>query len=417
MKTVSQLSAFGDERLSISDSLRLTADSLNTYGAGYAHWALAYSGGKDSSTALTAVVHLIRSGAVTPPKSLTILYADTRMELPPLHRGALEMLSILDHQGYSTRVVLPEMDDRFMVYMLGRGVPPPSNTFRWCTSQLKVEPMEKALRELHMAAGQKFLMLTGVRVGESAARDARIALSCGKAGSECGQGWFQQRPPDQIADTLAPILHWRACHVWDWLMGDARVMGFPTALVADAYGMADDGTPEAIGARTGCVGCNLASRDLALERLVAREKYAYLAPLLRLRPLYAELKKPHNRLRKQDERRQDGSQVSNPGRLGPLTMEARRYGLQQVIDIQDAVACGAPANATLLGGTKYTSSAPYDLIDFHERLRILELIQANTWPDKWDGTEVTGDTLLPVDFSRNGGRQITLLEMFDAGRL
>ncbi len=36
--------------------------------------------------------------------------------------------------------------------------------------------------------GENFLMLTGVRIGESAARDQRIALSCTKDGGECGQG-------------------------------------------------------------------------------------------------------------------------------------------------------------------------------------------------------------------------------------
>src|SRR3978361_1949575 len=102
------------------------------------------------------------------------------------------MLTELERRGVKTQVVLPEMDDRFYVYMFGRGVPPPSNTFRWCTSQLKIEPMAAALRTLRDETGEKFLMLTGVRVGESAARDQRIAVTCGKNGSECGQGWFQE---------------------------------------------------------------------------------------------------------------------------------------------------------------------------------------------------------------------------------
>lgn len=75
-----------------------------------------------------------------------------------------------------------------------------------------------ALRDAH---GEKFLMLTGVRTGESVARDQRIEASCGKNGAECGQGWFQEATPDAVADTLAPILHWRVCHVWDWLMFQA----------------------------------------------------------------------------------------------------------------------------------------------------------------------------------------------------
>ena len=84
---------------------------------------------------------------------------------------------------------------------------------------------------------------------------------------------------------------------------------------------------EEINCRTGCVGCNLASRDTALETLLTAEggRWEYLTPLMRLRPLYAELKRPHNRLRKTGrELTKDGKLVANPNRMGPLTMEARK---------------------------------------------------------------------------------------------
>ena len=88
---------------------------------------------------MAAVTHLIDTGKVAPPKSLTILYADTRQELPLLQQAALRILNSLESRGYQTQVVLPQLDDRFYVYVLGRA--PPSNTFRWCTPQLKIEPM------------------------------------------------------------------------------------------------------------------------------------------------------------------------------------------------------------------------------------------------------------------------------------
>lgn len=184
------VSLFEDERLTLADALDLTAASLQAYGATYRHWAVAYSGGKDSSATVTAVVHLIESGRIPRPETLTVLYADTRMELPPLQNAALATLAVLEARGIRTQVVLPAMDDRFFVYVLGRGVPPPKNNFRWCTPQLKIEPMLGALQRLRGEVGQKILMITGVRVGESAARDQRIALSCGRDGAECGQGWF-----------------------------------------------------------------------------------------------------------------------------------------------------------------------------------------------------------------------------------
>src|SRR5712664_2488828 len=214
-------------------SIQLTTESLQAYGALYKHWAIAYSGGKDSTATVTLVCHLIATGQIPAPESLTVLFADTRMELPPLHACAMTILAELRERGVNTQVVLPALDDRFFVYLFGRGVPAPKNRFRWCTPQLRIEPMEKALQSLREQHGERFLMLTGVRLGESAARDQRITLSCSKDGGECGQGWFQLQTPERVADVLAPILHWRVCHVWDWLTFYAPEHGFSTQMVAE----------------------------------------------------------------------------------------------------------------------------------------------------------------------------------------
>jgi DNA sulfur modification protein DndC len=369
--SITQPTLFDGSRMSWDDAMEATAQSLIAFGGGYRHWAIAYSGGKDSTATVSAVTHLLDKGAVPKPESITVLYADTRMELTPLHSAAMQMLDKLEERGISTRVVLPQMDKRFFVYMLGRGVPPPSNTFRWCTGQIKIEPMLDALRSLREEAGEKLLMITGVRLGESAARDARIALSCGTNGAECGQGWLQQTTPEAIADTLAPLLHWRVCFVWDWLYWHAPALtGLPTSLVAEAYGAGAGDLAEAVEAnlRTGCVGCNLASRDVALETVVRLPQWSHLSPLLRLRGLYAELKKPEHRLRKDgSEKRKDGALVKNPCRMGPITLKARLWALDQVKDIQRA--------------------AGVDLINAEEETRIRELIASNTWPQRWDGNE------------------------------
>jgi DNA sulfur modification protein DndC len=376
-------SLWESDRLSLERAMALTIESLQAYGPRYRHWAVAYSGGKDSTATVTLLAHLIASGQIASPDTLTVLYADTRMELPPLHACALTILGELAQRGIQTQVVLPALDDRFFVYMLGRGVPAPKNRFRWCTSQLKVEPMERALADLREASREKLLMFTGVRLGESAARDSRIALSCDRDGAECGQGWFQEATPASVADVLAPLLHWRVCHVWDWLMLFAPSFGFSTQLVAESYGGEE---AEEINARTGCIGCNLASKDTALDTLLRLPQWGYLLPLKRLKPLYAELKRPVYRLRKVGERNKDGRLSANPMRLGPYTMEARHAGLAQVLAIQDEINQAARLHGRPL----------IDLINDEEHARILELIEADTWPDRWTGHEVRGDALIPL---------------------
>lgn len=359
-------SFFDDDRLGLDDSINLSLDSLKVYGEQYRHWAIAYSGGKDSTATVAFVAWAIKSGLVAAPVSLSVLYADTRMELPPLQAGAVRLLEALRADGFDANVVLPAMDDRFYVYMLGKGVPPPSNTFRWCTQQIKVEPMIAHLKTLRDDAGEKLLMLTGVRLGESAARDQRIALSCSRNSGECGQGWFQASTPDSVADTLAPLLHWRLCHVYDWLYFDDR-HGYDCRSVAAVYGDSD--------VRTGCIGCNLASRDTALERLIRHPEWSHLAPLLELKPLYAELKTPKWRKRKaMPEKRQDGQYSKNGQRMGPLTMAGRAYGLSRVLDIQ--------------------RRAGVNLIDAEEESRIREMWASNVWPQKWSDADIAADAVI-----------------------
>ena len=382
------LSLFENDRLSLDRSIELSAESLRHYGSLYKHWAIAFSGGRDSSATVTLVADLIDKGLVPRPASITVLYADTRQELPPLHNAAMALLDKLKERGFDTRVVLPKLDHRYFVYILGRGVPPPSNTFRWCTPKLKVMSMERELETLRQERGEKFLMLTGVRVGESAARDQRIAISCSRDGGECGQGWFQQTTSNAVADTLAPLLHWRICHVWDWLVQADVELGYPTFDIAEVYGhdpQDDLGETEAINARTGCIGCPLVQEDAALERVLANPKWTYLAPLRQLRPLYWEVKKPQYRLRKHGEVKKDGSLAKKQGRLGPLTLETREWMLGEILRIEAEVNAGAAQ----------VGQSDICLINAEELTRIHELIAAETWPEKWDGSEHRGDEWLP----------------------
>ncbi len=355
-------SLFEADRLTLDRAIALSLDSLRAYGEHYAHWSVAYSGGKDSSATATFVAWAIKSGQVPAPKSLTVLYADTRMEYPPLYGTAMELLSAMRADGFDARVVLPPIDSRFYVYMLGLGVPPPTNRFRWCTPKLKVEPMMAALADVRAASGEKLLSITGVRMGESAARDARIAVSCSRDTGECGQGWFQITPSEAVADTLAPLLHWRLCHVYDWLYFEMDRHGYPqVASIADVYGDGD--------VRTGCIACNLASRDEALRRLARQDRWRRLEALLELKPLYAELKMAKWRLRKgTPETNADGRYAKNGQRMGPLTFEGRAYGLEQVKDIQQR--------------------AEVSLINAEEEARIRELWAQGAWPQGWSGDEV-----------------------------
>lgn len=369
-------------RSTLQEQQELTVRSMNAYGPNYKHWVFAWSGGKDSSATLTFIIYLIESGQIEPPEQITVCLADTHLELLPLWFSAMQIIAKLKEKGIDVRIVEPELDDRFFVYMLGRGVPPPSNTFRWCTPKLKITPMMDALQDIYYQSGEKFLLITGVRQGESAQRDGRIAMSCGKDGAECGQGWYQLTAPDEICDKLAPLLHWRVCSVWDWLRAFApmpKYGGWPTVAIADSYG---GDQAEEKNARTGCVGCNLASKDTSLILTIKNSKWKYLNPLMRLRGIYKELKKAKNRLRKTDPQyKKDDTLQKNQNRMGPLTFEARLWALEQILQIQSDI------NEVAIRDGKPTMT----LINPQEESRIRALIEAKTWPHGWSGDEKRAD--------------------------
>ena len=361
--------------IDLDEAIELTVASLLEYWPRHRHYALAWSGGKDSTATLTLVIHLIDTGRLPQPNVLHVFYADTRQELPPIQQAAeLVMARLRQRNWIQVHVVRAPLDKRFMVYILGRGVPPPNNnTLRWCTRQIKVDPMSQALGEAIAALDGSALMITGVREGESAVRDGRISMSCSKDGAECGQGWYQQVLPEakgirgRLA-TLAPILHWRVCHVWDWIGRAAYLPEYgewPISIMADAYG-GDDAAD--IAARTGCIACPLTEKDTALEIVSAMPQWAHLAALLELKPIYRWMRLPEQRLRKAGvERLKSGAIAANPQRMGPLTLEARNEALEMILDIQ--------------------RRARVDLINDEEEARIRELIAARTFPDKWSGEE------------------------------
>ncbi|WP_103096551.1 phosphoadenosine phosphosulfate reductase family protein [Novosphingobium guangzhouense] len=157
-----------------TEGVELTLQSLRAYWSEHQHFAVAWSAGKDSTTLLTMLVHFIDAGLLPQPECLWVFYADTRQELPPIQMAAEQIMAKLRLRNWIRVVtVRAPLDKRFMVYILGRGVPPPNNnTLRWCTRQIKVEPMAAALEEALQDVPGKALMLTGVR-----ARQGSLPLS------------------------------------------------------------------------------------------------------------------------------------------------------------------------------------------------------------------------------------------------
>lgn len=375
------------QRATLDEAIEYTRLSLCEYIPRYPHVVLSYSGGKDSTTLLTLFDFFLRERLIPEPLSVRALMSDTRLELLPLMVSARQLLRQIHIPAQIVEPLLRTDDcsytERFFVYMLGVGVPPPNSaTMRWCTRKLKADPMHRAKAMLQAEHGDRLLNLTGVRRGESANRDNVIATSCSRDGGECGQGWFHHDRAGGQA--LAPIDRWRICHVEDWLTVWAPSHGYDTSLLCAVYGFGvEESQAAAAGLRTGCMSCPLVEDDAALAYTASRPEWAYLAPIARLGAFYAALRLPMMRLRKNGERLKDGSLSTNHNRMGPLTMEARAHGLDTVLGIQSEVNAAARAQGR----------PEIALIDADEEAYIRELWARNVWPEGWTGAEQRADTL------------------------
>lgn len=406
-----QLGLFEANGIGFEEAYEIALASFREQASSYSRIVVGYSGGKDSTTVVTLLAHFIKTGQLNiDPRNVWVLYGDTGRELPPLHDHAVYLLKVLRAEGYNTKIVKPKIDKTFWVAMLGRGLPLPHTFSRWCVSHLKTDEMSSVVsrlfREMSRDAleselqkpevqkrfarykpqgrrnavakilnqkGEKLLMVTGMRLGESITRDIKIEHICTRNG-ECGTGMWQ--PMANEYDRLAPLVRWRTCHIFDWLKDWLPAYGldkhgYPTQRVAEIYGDQD--------IRTGCAGCSVAHEDHALKYIVrAMPEYASLAPILKLRELWDIL------LSRRDFRLyHDGTAKSQTKDLGPLTFEARKFAYDFVMKIQKEIYD--------LGGT-------YQIISLEERERIFYHWQQGTWPTGWDGSQPVGNDrqLIPI---------------------
>jgi len=62
MKGHADLFVKNSDRLAYDEAIDLTLASMQAYGPSHDHWAIAFSGGKDSSATVTLIAHLIDVG-------------------------------------------------------------------------------------------------------------------------------------------------------------------------------------------------------------------------------------------------------------------------------------------------------------------------------------------------------------------
>ena len=300
----------------------------NAYATDPNPWVVAYSGGKDSTAVLT-LLFIALSGTRRLHKPVTVVYCNTGVEIPYASVLALEAL-----EGFRTEckrhslpletvVVRPPLKERFFVKLLGRGYPPPTDKFRWCTDRLAINPVSAFLKN---EGHRRSTLLLGVRERESATRSLTLKENNGGR-----QFWSKQRGR-AARDLFMPILDFTIEDVWAANLGIKHPKSLRTQKLADLYAHASE-SPSLRGsngapsgrARFGCWTCTVAKHGVTLRNLIASGR-TELAPLLDFRLwIEAERKKPRNRWR----RRRNGA----PG-PGPMTKQWRKTALDKLLAAQ-----------------------------------------------------------------------------------
>jgi DNA sulfur modification protein DndC len=295
---------------------------------------IAYSGGKDSS----AVVKLVLNALRQKPNinlNVQIVYCDTGVENPIIAAFVKDTLASLSGEllraklNCGIKILSPDLNQRFFVRIIGRGYPPPTQFFRWCTKDLRIRPVQRHIKAL----GADTLVVVGTRKGESAQRDRTIKRSGGNEDS----GPLIQRQLDGGRQTslYLPIVELSFEEVWETLSDLPFPRSIDIGLLADVYRhgggecpiVRDVNDKPCSSARFGCWTCTVVRRDKSAEGLL-NAGYVELKPYFEFRGWLATIR---NDPKLRCEKKRNGK--DGPG---PFTLEGRRLILERLYDLETA---------------------------------------------------------------------------------
>jgi len=319
-------------------------------------WVVGFSGGKDSTTVLQLIYTAVQS---LPPdqreKRVCVVSSDTLVETPVvidlLETTLAELNDTAAVQGMPIEAhqVTPRQDQTFWVNLLGKGYPAPTQTFRWCTERMKINPINAFILDKVSEYGEAIVIL-GARSAESASR-AQVIAKHRIDGSNLGK---HSSLPNAYVYT--PIEDWTADEVWEYLMSAPRPWGGDNRALLELYKgsnagecpvVIDTSTPSCGNSRFGCWTCTVVTADKAMESLVEQGE-SWMRPLLDFRNMLAETTKPERKTEFRNFRRRTGkvsfargdTQDDGEGNRvrkhvpGPYWMHYRRQWLEHLLELQ-----------------------------------------------------------------------------------
>lgn len=302
-------------------------------------WILAWSGGKDSSFLLHAVLDALK---LIPPSHLTrqvkILSNDTQVESPFVQNYVKSqsecIIKFIEKSEFPIEFMTsyPNPANTFWVNVIGRGYPAPTRHFRWCTDRLKIRPTIEYIKQITESFGSSTLLL-GVRRSESSQR-SKIAKKYDKDG--------RLNPHHSLKKCMVfrPILEWDTDSVWEFLAEnkppwagnyDDLIRLYRDAIGGECPIVLDPDAAPSCGSssiRFGCWTCTVVQKDKSFRGSIENTNLLF-EPMADFRDWLKDVS--------QDKTRRMGIRRNGQEGLGPMNIALREEILRNVLKVQKTV--------------------------------------------------------------------------------
>jgi len=320
-----QLELFKTEKnLSLEQKIVKSKEIIKSAFESYHTIALAWSGGKDSTTLLILTLEVLKETG----GKLVVVHGDTLVENPVIREHCDSFLEKFkeyvkqENLNVEVHIATPKQTDTFWYKVLVKGYPKPNFAFRWCQQVLKIRPSEILLKTLGVNT-----ILVGLREDESKSRRQTVQ-----------KHYKDKKAKRKNYIQIAPILFWSDEDVWEFLAIKSKEHTWANIdkviqLYRDASGECpivagmSKAQKSGCGARFGCWVCTLAEDDKTIRNLAKLNPT--LQPLVDFRVWFKEFSdKPENRTGYNSK----GEYIG--GRVGKLTIPARIEIFNRLLDIQ-----------------------------------------------------------------------------------
>lgn len=323
-------------------------------------WIVGYSGGKDSTLIVQLVLEMILDMAPSERiREVHILCNDTLVESPILSSYIEKMLMKLrqfcENLQLPMKVIktTPTIDQTFWVNLIGRGYPPPTRSFRWCTDRMKIEPTSDYILNQVSNNGEAILLL-GVRKAESTNRANSIKKHKNIEGTRLNphgdlNGCLVFRPIVDLTTEEVWLLLMQRTPPWggshrDLITLYRNAQGGECPLIIDKSDAPSCGSSSS---RFGCWTCTVVKKDKSMEGFI-EAGYENLEPLMEFRDWLKLIRDDTNN--RMHERRNGKINLMEDGVTtipGPFTFEARQQILSKLLKIQDEIGINLISDAEI----------------------------------------------------------------------